>query len=68
MARRRANHEGSIYQRSSDGRWIAAIRMGRGSDGRPLRRYVSATSRAQVVKKLKVLQRQIDEGALPRDG
>ena len=68
MARRRANHEGSIYQRSSDGRWIGAIRLGRGSDGRPLRRYVSATSRAQVVKKLKVLQRQIDEGTLPRDG
>lgn len=68
MANRRANHEGSIYQRNSDGRWIGAIRMGHGPDGRPLRKYVSASTRYKVVGKLKVLQRQIDDGLLPRDG
>lgn len=68
MAKRRANHEGSIYQRTSDGRWIGAIRMGRGPDGRPRRKYVSAKSRGQVAAKLKVLQRQIDDGHVPSEG
>ncbi len=51
MASRRANHEGSIYQRSSDGRWIGAIRMGRGPDGRQLRKYVTASTRNKVAIK-----------------
>src|ERR1035438_4407735 len=68
MAKRRANHEGSIYQRNSDGRWIGAIRMGYGPNGRPLRKYVSANTRGKVASKLKVLQRQIDDGLLPSDG
>jgi integrase len=68
VAKRRANHEGSIYQRNADGRWIGAIRMGYGPNGRPLRRYVSAKTRGEVARKLKLLQRQIDDGLLPRDG
>lgn len=68
MAQRRANHEGSIYQRNSDGRWIGAIRLGSGPNGRPRRKYVSASTRYKVVGKLKVLQRQIDDGLLPTDG
>ena len=68
MAKRRANHEGSIYQRTSDGRWIGAIRLGHGPNGKPLRKYVSASTRYQVVGKLKVLRRQIDDGLLPKDG
>ena len=68
MATRRANHEGSIYQRNIDGRWIGAVRMGCGPNGKPLRKYVSAKTRGEVAKKLKILQRQIDDGLLPRDG
>ena len=68
MAKRRANHEGSIYQRSADGRWIGAIRMGYGPNEKPLRKYVSANTRGEVARKLKHLQRQIDDGLLPRDG
>jgi len=68
VAKRRANHEGSIYQRKSDGRWIGAIRMGYGPNGRPLRKYVSASTRYKVVGKLKVLQRQIDDDLLPKPG
>lgn len=68
MAKRRANHEGSIYQRRSDGRWIGAVRMGYGPAGKPLRKYVSATTRSDVAKKLKILQRQFDDGLLPTDG
>ena len=51
---RRANHEGSNYQRSSDGRWIGAIRTGRGANGKPLRKYVSASTRFKVVGKLRL--------------
>ena len=42
--------------------------MGKGPNGKPLRKYVSASSRYKVVAKLKVLQRQIDDGLLPKDG
>ena len=68
VAKRRANQEGSIYQRSSDGRWIGAMRMGYGPDGKPLRQYVPASSRGEVAVKLKILQREFDDGLLPQDG
>jgi integrase len=68
MAKRRANREGSIYRRNADGRWIGAVRMGRGPDGKQIRKYVSAKTRGEVANKLKILQRQIDDGRLPRDG
>jgi integrase len=42
--------------------------MGNGPNGRPLRKFVSAKSRSEVAQKLKVLQRQIDDGLLPRGG
>jgi integrase len=67
MAGRRGNGEGSIYQRSSDGRWLGVIPLGYGSDGRLERKTVSARTRAEVVKKLKDLQRQVDDGLPPPD-
>lgn len=59
---RRGNSEGSIYQRSSDGRWLGAATVGLDPAGRPIRRTVSAKTRAEVVRKLKVLSREIDDG------
>jgi len=47
---------------------MAAMRMGYGPNGKPLRKYVSASTRSKVVVKLKVLQREYDDGLLPRDG
>jgi len=64
MAPRRANHEGSIYQRASDGRWIGVAHLGYDGVGKPLRRYVSAKNRTEVVRQLKQLRRQIDDGLL----
>ena len=61
---RRGNNEGSIYQRSSDGRWMGAATVGLDPAGRPIRRSVSAKTRAEVVRKLKVLSRQIDDGLM----
>ncbi len=59
---RRGNSEGSIYQRSSDGRWLGAATVGLDPAGRPIRRTVSAKTRTEVVRKLKVLSREIDDG------
>lgn len=42
--------------------------MGYGPDGKPLRKYVSAKTRYKVAGKLKILQRQIDDGLLPQNG
>ena len=64
MAGRRGNHEGSIYQRASDGRWLGVALLGYDERGRPIRKTVSATTRSEVVRKLKQLRREIDEGQL----
>ncbi|MHB8380655.1 MAG: tyrosine-type recombinase/integrase [Acidimicrobiales bacterium] len=67
MTPRRSNHEGSIYQRKSDGLWMGVAHMGYDSLGKPLRRYVSGKKRTEVVKKLKDLRRKIDDGLLLKD-
>ena len=62
MARRRGNGEGSIYQRASDGRWLASVTLGYDIEGRTVRKVVSAKTRAAVVQKLRNLQRHLDDG------
>jgi integrase len=56
MAGRRANGEGSVYQRKSDGRWIAALIL---DDGKRVVR--SAKTRAAAREKLAALTRSRDE-------
>jgi integrase len=58
----RGNGEGSIYQRTSDGRWLGVVTIGQDGNGRTTRKTVSAKTRAEVVRKLKTLQRQLDDG------
>jgi hypothetical protein len=62
MAGRRGNHEGSIYQRSSDQRWMGVAHLGYNPSGTPIRKYVSSKTRVEVVRKLKKLRQQIDDG------
>lgn len=62
MASSRGNGEGAIYQRASDSRWLGVITIGYASNGRRIRKTVSAKTRAEVVKKLKQLQRHVDDG------
>jgi len=62
MPAQRANGEGSIYQRASDKRWLGAVTIGVAPNGRPRRKIVSAKSRAEAVKKMRQLQRQLDDG------
>jgi hypothetical protein len=59
--RRRANHEGSIYQRGTDGRWMGAL-VGYDDRGRPRRKYVSAKTRTEVARRLRQLRREVDDG------
>lgn len=54
-ARRRANGEGSIYQRESDGRWVGSAYVFTTSGGRR-RKVVYGTSRTDVRAKLDRLQ------------
>ncbi|HUX04652.1 MAG TPA: site-specific integrase [Acidimicrobiales bacterium] len=62
MAGRRGNHEGSIYQRASDQRWMGVALVGYDGLGKPIRKYVSAKTRTEVVQKLKAVRRQLDDG------
>ena len=67
MSGRAANGEGSLYQRTSDGRWVGAVLLGYDHRGRPQRKTVSAKKRADAVQKLRDLQRKIDSGLPPPD-
>lgn len=60
--KRRANHEGSIYQRGTDGRWMGAVVVGYDDRGRPRRKYVSAKTRTEVARRLRQLRREVDDG------
>jgi len=67
MASRRSNHEGSIYQRKSDGLWMGVAQVGYDPLGKPIRKYVSAKTRPEVVNKMKELRRRIDDGLNLKD-
>ncbi len=62
MSAHRGNGEGSICQRKSDGRWLAAVSTGYSPEGRQIRKVVSARTRAEAAKKLRDLQHDLDEG------
>jgi integrase len=59
MARekRRGNSEGAIYQRQSDGRWVAALSLPNGG-----RKSFYAKSRKEAVEKLKAAMKDLDDG------
>jgi len=67
MARKKLNGDGSIYQRSSDGRWIGAISIGFNESGQPVRKTVSAKTAEAVRLKMREVQRQVDDGLPPPD-
>ncbi len=54
---RRANNEGSIYKRESDGRWCGSLSL---SNGR--RKVVYGRTRSEVALKMRDLHRQQDAG------
>lgn len=62
--RRRTHGEGAIYA-TSDGRLRGAIRLIDPRTGKPVRRYVSGRSRAEVARKLAALRAGVASGVLP---
>jgi integrase len=63
---KRANGEGTVYQRTSDDRWVGSIDLGY-AGGRRRRRYVTAPTQAEAVAKLRELRRQVDLGVVDVD-
>lgn len=66
MAGKRAIGEGTLYQRAADGRWLGSIHFGYDDRGGPIRRYVSAKTERESLRKLRVLSRLRDDGLPPR--
>ena len=62
MAGRRLNHEGSVYQRASDGFWVGCVHFGYDDRGRRVRMYVSAKTKEDTLRKLRALSRDRDDG------
>ena len=56
---KRANHEGSVYQRSKDGRWVAVLIL---EDGR--RRAFYGATQADALAKKNEAARQLSDGLL----
>ncbi len=63
--KQRANGEGTICRRKSDGRWCATFVAGYDESGRPRRRTVYGSSQGEAVEKLRTAQRQHASGTLP---
>lgn len=59
MTRRRYG-DGSVYQRSSDGRWFGAVDAGYTRSGKRRRRTVSAATQPEVRRKLRDLIRRLE--------
>lgn len=63
---RRDPGSGSLYQRASDGLWMAYITLPDGPDGKRRRKVVSAKSKAKAAEKLRKLRAELDRtGDLP---
>ena len=56
---RRANNEGSIFQRK-DGRWTGAVTTGYDDNGKPIRKFIYGKSRMEVANKLTELTNRIE--------
>ncbi len=61
-ARRRAPGEDGIYFDASKNRYVGAVSLGHGCDGKRIRRKVSGKTKAEVRQKLKELHSDIDAG------
>lgn len=65
---RREHGSGGVYQRSSDGRWIATIEAGTTISGTRRRITVSAKTESECKAKLKKKRQEIDRDGAPAAG
>jgi integrase len=61
-ARRRGHGEDGIYLDASKNRYVGAVSLGYGPDGRRIRRKVTGRTKAEVRDKLRELHREIEKG------
>jgi integrase len=66
--KRRQYGTGSVYQRSSDGRWIGKIQAGWSTNGTRRTLTVSASTEAEAKRRLRDKQREIAEAGMPAEG
>ena len=62
MTGRRMNGEGSVYQRTSDGRWVGAVTVGYTATGTMRRKTVTAKTKAEVLTKMRAVRRNLEDG------
>jgi integrase len=60
LAKHRGHHEGSIYRRESDGRWVGSISLENGG-----RKYIYGKTRKEVYDKLQKALQEQQQGTLP---
>jgi hypothetical protein len=61
-ARRRGHGEDGIYLDMSKNRYVGAVSLGYGPDGRRIRRKITGRTKAEVRDKLRKLHGEIDKG------
>ena len=66
--RRRGHGEDAIYFAADKNRYIGAVSVGFGPDGRRLRRKVSGKTKQEVRGKLKAFHAELDIGLQPAAG
>ena len=66
VSKRRGRSEGAVYRRKSDRLWLGVVDLG-WQDGKRVRKYVSARTRAEAVDKLRALQASLNAGLPPPD-
>jgi integrase len=66
--KRRQYGTGSVYQRSSDGRWMGVIQAGWNANGTRRRITATASTEAECKRRLKAKQREIEAEGLPTAG
>jgi integrase len=60
---KRGHGEDSIYFDEAKDRWVAAVSLGRGPDGKRQRRVVRGRTKTECMRKLRELRQEIAEGA-----
>ncbi|BCB85741.1 tyrosine-type recombinase/integrase [Phytohabitans suffuscus] len=67
MGRRKPNGASSIYE-GGDGYWHGRVTVGVKDNGNPDRRHVQAKSEAEVIRKVRALERERDNGTVRKPG
>ena len=62
--RRRANGEGTVCRRASDGRWVGMLTVGSDARGKPRRLAVYGRTQREVAEKLARLRTRAADGML----